>query len=404
MLHNHRGGSAGGVAVTATRQVRSWVDPRVGGWYVLDVATALALSVLGALGVSGHLGLSQHPGERFGGVAAAIGVLAMTAPVAWRRRAPIAAAGVLAAGAVLNGLLFPSIVRCGVALPAVFLVAYSLGSRRDQGRWRVGLGLCVVNVAAQCAYDPQLGAGALVIMLPLVVGFFGFGRIARSWGMAAESLQRQTRELRRARAETARLSVAADRARLSEELDRLLRVRIDDLAAEAEAGRAALGVDHARVLQSLSWIEREGRDVLGRMREMLGALDGGEGPPNEPQPTLAELSVLLAGSSSSGARLTVTGDPRRLPAGLELSGYRIVEHLLAALDDTSDADIAVRLCFEPEGFELQVRGRPAAGVDLETVLDAARERAVLHRGTLDGVTRDGWCYASAWLPLVSGYA
>jgi hypothetical protein len=405
MLDNHDGaGDAGGVAVSAARQVRSWVDPMVGGWYVLDVAAALVLSVLGALGVSGHLGLTLHPGERFGGKAAAIGVLMMTAPVAWRRRTPIGAAGVLAAGAVLNGLLFPSIVRCGVALPAVFLVAYSLGSRRDQSRWALGIGLCGINVLAQCGFDPQLGAGALVIMIPLLGGFFGFGRVARSWGIAVESLQHQTRELRRTRAETARLSVAADRARLSEELDRMLRVRIDGIADEVEVGRAALPVDPARARRSLSWIEGEGRDVLGQMREMLGSLDSFGATPNEPQPTLAELSALLAGASPAGARLSVEGDERRLPAGLELSGYRIVEHLLAALDDTLDADIAVRLCFESEGFELHVRGRPAPGVDLDTILDAARERAALHRGTLDGATRDGWCYASARLPLVSGYA
>ena len=61
---------------------------------VLDIAAAILLSVY-AVGLVNH----QH-----GGVGASVGVLAMTLPVAWRRRAPVAAAVVLAARPCSTGL------------------------------------------------------------------------------------------------------------------------------------------------------------------------------------------------------------------------------------------------------------------------------------------------------------
>jgi hypothetical protein len=72
------------------------------------------------------------------------------------------------------------------------------------------------------------------------------------------------------------------------------------------------------------------------------------------------LSGLLARATSADARLIVDGDPRTLPAGLELSGYRIVEHLLLALEDAPEAAVAVRLCFRPDLLELNVSGPATA--------------------------------------------
>ena len=125
---------------------------------------------------------------------------------------------------------------------------------------------------------------------------------------------------------------------------------------------------------------------------------------NEPQPTLARMSELLARATTADARLTVDGSPRTLPAGLELSGYRIVEHLLLALEDAPEATVDVRLSFTPDALELHVSGPPAPHADLRAVLAAARERAGLHGGTVDSRLAGGVCYATARLPLVSGHA
>ncbi len=138
------------------------------------------------------------------------------------------------------------------------------------------------------------------------------------------------------------------------------------------------------------------------MRDVLGTWQ--DNAPGEPQPTLAQLSALLARATTADARLIVEGSPRTLPAGLELSGYRIVEHLLLALEDAPSAAIDVRLRFCPDALELHVSGPPAIGADLRAVLTAARARASLHGGTVQSRSAGGLRHAMARLPLISGHA
>ena len=382
----------------SARGLRSWLNWTVAGLSVLDIAAAAVLSAY-AVGLTSGALRTGHP---HGGLGASIGVLAMTLPVAWRRRMPLTAAAVLAAGAVLNVLVFGSMVRCGAALPAVFLVGFAVGSRCDRGRALAGLALCAGNVSAQCVSDPQLGARVMVLMLPVLAGFFAAGRLVRARTEAAEHLRQRSIELRSQREQRARLAVMADRARVADGLDGMLHAQIGNIASAAAAGLAALDTDPAMARQALASIEHDGRAVLGRMRDVIGALH--EGPPSEPQPTLAQLSGLLTRATTADARLTVEGNARALPAGLELSGYRIVEHLLLALEDAPNAAIDVCLRFRPDALELRVSGPPALGADVRAVLAAARERASLHGGTVHSQTANGLCYAMARLPLISGHA
>ena len=84
----------------------------------------------------------------------------MILPMAWRRPAPLAAAAVMAAAALFNGLVFGPVVRCGAFLPAIFLVAYAVGVRRDRAASAAGLLLCAAAVVAEGLYDPQIEGGA----------------------------------------------------------------------------------------------------------------------------------------------------------------------------------------------------------------------------------------------------
>ncbi len=380
------------------RDLRSPLNWTIAGLSVLDVAAAAALSAYAAGLSSGAL----HTSHPHGGVGACIGVLTMTLAVAWRGRATLAAAGVMAAAALLNGLIFGPMVRCGATLPAIFLVAFAVGARCEKTRSTTGLLLCVGATLAEGLYDPQVGAQGLVVVLPVLAGFFAAGRLVRARTETAKALRIKSAELRRQREETARLAVLADRARVTADLERSLHARIGGMASTAAAGLGALDADNAAARQALASIEQDGRAVLGYLREVLGTLR--ERAPSEPQPTLARLSGLLARATTADARLTVGGSPRTLPAGLELSAYRIVEHLLLALEDAPAAAVDVRLSFGPDVLELHVSGPPARDADLRGVLAAARARAGLHGGTVDSRLAAGVCYAMARLPLVSGHA
>ena len=391
----------------SARVLRAPLNWTVAGLGVLDVAVAVILSGYAVALVSGVL----HTSHPHGGAAASVGVLFMTLPVAWRRPAPLAAAAVIAAAALLNGLVFGPMVRCGACLPAIFLVAYAVGVRRDRGPAAAGLLLCASAVVAEGLYDPQIEGGGLIFVLPVLAAFFASGRLVRARTQTAAALRKSSAELRRQREETARLAVLADRARVTTDLEQSLHAQIGGLASTAATGLGALASDQtsdqAAARQALASIERDGRAVLGHLREVLSTLQErppSEPPSSEPQPTLARMSELLARATTADARLTVDGSPRTLPAGLELSGYRIVEHLLLALEDAPEAAVDVRLSFTPDALELHVSGPPAANVDLRAVLAAARERAGLHGGTVDSRLAGGVCYAMARLPLVSGHA
>jgi signal transduction histidine kinase len=117
---------------------------------------------------------------------------------------------------------------------------------------------------------------------------------------------------------------------------------------------------------------------------------------------LAELSSLLEKATTADARLQVVGSPRALPAGLELSAYRIVEHLLGALQDAPEARIDVRVRFGPDALELDVSG--PVSQQPGTAFAVVRERVALLGGTLNVDTGTGRCTALVWLPLSAGYA
>jgi hypothetical protein len=134
------------------------------------------------------------------------------------------------------------------------------------------------------------------------------------------------------------------------------------------------------------------------MRGMVGVLRHDQDAPTAPQPTLDHLRTLLTRARGDGARLAVEGNPRVLPAGVELSAYRVVEHLLAALDDAGEVEVQVG--FFDDRLEIAVAGRACRRAEI--AIERARERVELHRGTLVATTRGGRAEAVANLPVLVG--
>jgi signal transduction histidine kinase len=365
------------------------------GWG--DIALAAILSVWAIGLTSGVVKTAPHSG-----VAAAILVLAMTIPVAWERRAPLAAAAAVAVGAALNELLIGPMVRCGPGLPAVFVIAFFAATRLDRRRLVVAGALCLAAVVLQSFYDPNLGASFLVAGVPVVLASCLAGRLARSRALAAAALRERNAELREQREQTAQLAVAADRARVAGDLDEFLRDRITAMGAAAAAGRQLIAEDPAAAQAAFATVENSGRATLSQMREVVGTLR--EERLTAPQPVLAELGSLLESATTSDARLRVEGSPRALPAGLELSAYRIVEHLLAALQDEPGARIDVLVRFGPDALELDVAGPAGRPADPVAALSVARVRVALLGGTLRIDTSPARWAALVRLPLAADYA
>jgi signal transduction histidine kinase len=365
------------------------------GWG--DVALAAILS-LWAIGLTSALFVTRP----HSGVAAAIVALAMTIPVAWERRNPLAAAAAVAVGAALNELLIGPMVRCGPGLPAVFVIAFFAATRLDRRRLAAAAALCLAAVSLQSFYDPNLGASFLVAGVPIVLASCLAGLLARSRARAAATLRERNAELREQREQTAQLAVAADRARVAADLDDFLRDRITAMATAAEAGRELITADPDAAQGAFAEVENSGRATLAQMREVVGTLRHER--LTAPQPVLAELGSLLESATTSDARLRVEGSPRLLPAGLELSAYRIVEHLLAALQDEPGARIDVLVRFAPDALELDVAGPVGRHADPAAAFSVARERVALLGGTLRIDTSAARWAALVKLPLTADYA
>ena len=379
------------------------------------VETVLA-ALLSAVPVAAAFGAPLNLGSPRPGAVACLAVVAMTLPAAWARRAPLGAATVMFIATAANGLLFGHVIRCGVALPAAFIVAFGIGARLGWPRVAAGLALVVAGIVVEGYYDPQISWSGQLTVVPAGLAFFGLGVLIRARSRTARALRATSRQLREQREETARLAVAADRAVLSAAIDDSLQDRLDVIAQTADAGLhpASAGPDPTAadpdaVRRSLAAIEHDGRAALGELREVVGGLRAPDADPppvetTSPQPTLAQLPELIRGLPAARARLTIEGQARSLPASLELSGYRIVEHLVQALADEPGTVIDIRLRYTEEALELRVRGAAAPEADLRPVLAAARQRAALHGGTMDSRVDRGICHTTALLPLVSGYA
>jgi signal transduction histidine kinase len=316
--------------------------------------------------------------------------LAVSLPLAWRTSAPLLALGATLGALLAHAALFPDdLVRCGAVFPIVLLLAFAAGRRLGRDRALLGLGLALAIDLAVCLTDGPTGAplGALVFFAPATVAVWGTGRVVRSRARMADELAVRTEALRHARDERARLEVSHDRARLSAELDALLHRRMGELAQLAEAGPR-----NGDAAATLARIESESRETLEEMRAVVGVLRSDADPVT---PALTHLEALLVRAKTNGARLHVEGNPRALPAGVELSAYRVVEHLLDALEDAPGVEVGVR--FGDDALEVAVAGPMRRHG--EVAIERARERVLLQRGTLEASMHRGRAEAIASIPI-----
>jgi signal transduction histidine kinase len=356
-----------------------------------DIAVAAVVSVLGLALMLANVSDSEVDASPL----AMPLFLLVTVPLVWRRAAPLAMLCAAVAALLLHVALFGELVRCGIAFTVAFLLAFAVAERLELRPAIAGLGLALVIVVATSLSDPAVDAAALPFFAPLTAAVWGIGRVVRSRSRLAAELGRRTAELREARNERARLEVASDRARLSRELDELLQRRLGELARIAEGPRPR---DPAASAAALLEVERRSRDTLEEMRAIVGVLrEDSPEPPTAPQPTLTQLEALLVRTKGGNARIAVEGTPRVLPPSVELAAYRVVEHLLAALEDAPGVEVTVR--FGDDALELAVSG--PARRRARDAIERARERARLQQGTLHATVRGGRAEAAVSLPVLT---
>jgi signal transduction histidine kinase len=358
-----------------------------------DIAIAVLFAAVGVLAIGWGQDKADSGSTPFNLLMGLLILLAVV-PVLWRRRAPLVAAAGTLAGTAIHVAAYGTIGRCGLLLPLFFVEAFAVAAWLDRREALAGLAIVLGSGVVCLSADSSAGWSGLTISVPVTLAVWGIGRVVRSRSALVNRLQERNVELRDQREANARLEVVSERVRLSAELDGLLRTRLSELAQLAEAGAR----DDAS--GALATIEAESRATLDQMRSVVGLLRDGDAVTTEPQPTLAHLEALLLNTRGTEAHLTVAGEPRVLPAGIELSAYRVVEHLLGATGDTTA--VQVHVDFRPDALEMTVSG-PANGSrrQSETALDRARERLALHQGSLQSETVAGHTRVTAALPVLA---
>jgi hypothetical protein len=359
-----------------------------GSW---DLIAGVLLSVAVVMLVAVHFFADDPHGDLFDGLVA----VSMTLPVVWARRYPIPAAAVAALGAVVNWLFIGSLIRCGAAVPAAFWLACVIGRRLHGWPAVAGMALVLVNLQAQCLSDVELSTASIIALGPAAIAFWFAGRTIGSRAEAIGALAVQNAQLVATRERTARLAVDSDRERIAEGLDERLQQRISDMASTAAAGREQLA-DPESARAAFAAIAQDGRETLAQMRDVVDALRADA--PLEPSPDLGRLPDLV---TRCGGRLEIDGDPRPLPGGVELSGYRVVEQLLRTLAQAPGHPIDVCVRFAADHLELRVGGPMRSPDGPEVVV--ARQRLAMHGGSLTGDRLAGRLQWVARMPLTAAH-
>jgi signal transduction histidine kinase len=164
---------------------------------------------------------------------------------------------------------------------------------------------------------------AIIFAVAWTVGF-GLGGKFREVDEAKERAVRAEQE----REEQARLAVSEERARIARELHDVVGHSVSVMTVQASAVRRLLEPDQEREREALLVVERTGREALAEMRRMVGVLRRPEeAPALAPQPSLEQLERLIDNAREAGlpVELRVEGAPVQLPAGVDLTAYRLVQ-------------------------------------------------------------------------------
>jgi signal transduction histidine kinase len=361
-------------------------------WIALDCLAAVPVAL--AMYVALHRDFNGAAGPPLVAVLA----LATAVPVALRRLRPLVALTVLLGVSVLvqltvldNGSQFP-------VFPAVAYVLYlvaAVSSRKVAGSALcVSLAILLADALLVPPASASPGHAAIPLALILVVAW-AFGSMMRQRRAYATDLQQQA----------ASQAVAEERLRIARELHDVVAHSMSVIAVQAGFGRYVIDDQPAKAREALGAIQATSRDALDEMRRMLSVLrqpepgapgsgrgrpsrlrladltadPGGRGPeaegassppadggadaqrppaaPLRPAPGLGDLDRLLTRVGHAGVHvdLQVSGDRRSVPAGVDLSAFRIVQEALTnVVKHAATPDCRVTLDYGQDDLTIEI--------------------------------------------------
>ncbi|GAA2986809.1 histidine kinase [Actinokineospora diospyrosa] len=331
-------------------------------------------------------GIAAVPGQI--GLLGVLCLLLSCAAVLTRRRWPSTAAVLLLAAAL------PLSSPWLVLLPWISLL-YSVAVTSDR---RPGVVTLLAALATTLVHHNGVLVHAVVPGMVMVIAWLVGVAVGGHRARVAERIHRAEAEAARAKQR-----VVDERLRIARDLHDVIAHGMSVITVQAGYAHLVLDDRPGQARTALGAIETTGRETLVEMRRLLGVLraepDDETGPPG-----LANLGELVVRTRSAGVavEVVVRGETRDLPAGVDVSAYRIAQEALTNVVKHANTDSCV-LTVEITGDALCVevvdRGR-GGQANAGHGLAGMRERAAAHGGTVEAEPVPGGGFAvRARLPL-----
>lgn len=337
------------------------------------------LAVLLAAG--GQLEIWLGGDASYNQVGGALLAAAIMAPIAVRRRYPaVVGTAVPLLSAADHALWGPQFIGYPIAN---FCALYALTVWTPPRRFA----LCLTTIVAAFLATSLAPGGSLPAAVPFTTVTVVVMLLVRR---VIGDRDRRAKMTERERDVAAREAVVEERARIARELHDVIAHNVSMMVLQAGAERRVLDGVNDSTRDALQTIEAIGRSALTEMRRLLGMLRSDTPEPLAPQPGLGDLPTLVAQVRDAGlpVELRIDGERRELPAGIELSAFRIVQEALTnALTHAGQAQAKVSICYGAEALEIEITddGTDAArGTNLGGHgLVGMRERVALYGGRFD---------------------
>jgi signal transduction histidine kinase len=292
----------------------------------------------------------------------------MSVPVLWRRRAVLAVGAVVGAATTILAIAASSLPQSAalLLLPYGVLVCTFTFAAQDISRTRRvgGIAGLAIGVAVSLIV-PGEDLDTYRYLVTAIVAAYALGLGARARRAAQNAERERERRVREERA----AAVERERTRIARDMHDIVTHSVGLMVIQAETGPLVVR-DHPEKAEAVfESIAAAGRDAVGQLRLILGALRGrgvgGAGPAPGPQPGLDALSGLLDNARRAGldASTDVRGEPRRLAADVDITAYRIIQEALTnTIRHAGAKTVRVRLCWSADTLEIKVaddgRGTP----------------------------------------------
>src|SRR5262245_19443644 len=300
---------------------------------------------------------------------AAAALTAIAAGLTLRRRAPVVGLVlVFGGGALLQSFNHPYTDHLALPFFSVFVAAFSLGAYADRTRLLIGLALALPLAVVISAVDDEVSATNYVFSVGVMtLGPVVLGRLIRNRAQLNRALRDKTAALERRRAGEAERAVTDERTRIAGELHDVVAHALSAMTVQASGARRLVATDPARAREAFAAVESTGRDALDELRRLLGVLRReDEELALAPQPSLRPAGSLVR-RAGFPVELVAAPEARELPAGLDLTAYRVLQEALAAAGRSHAGHASVRVRFAADALVLEVLDDGPAGDERELV-------------------------------------